>query len=174
MVNNFDDRSRDQFLETFAKINEKFKETFQEVFEGGTCEISLTDAENPLECGVEIAVAMPGKRMRNINLLSGGEKALCALTLIFAILKVKPSPFYLLDEVDAGLDEANVDKFKRMLKKYSAEVQFFIITHNKGTLVGADHFYGITLNEDDGFTRVLSVSLENINAGQAQGGTPPD
>ena len=160
MVHEFDDRSRDNFLETFTQINEKFRETFQEVFGGGDAQITLIDENDPLETGVEIAVALPGKRMRNIRLLSGGEKALCALTLIFSILKVKPSPFYMLDEVDAGLDDSNVDKFKNLLIKYSREVQFLVITHNKGTIIGADHYYGITMDGNEGYTRVLSVSVE--------------
>lgn len=161
MVEEYDNRSRSQFLDTFNAINEKFKETFKEIFEqGGDAEIQLTNPNDPLESGVEIAVQMPGKRMRNIHLLSGGEKALTALTLIFAILKVKPSPFYLLDEVDAGLDESNVAKFKRMLMTYSKQAQFLVITHNKGTLIGADHYYGITMDSNEGYTKVLSVSLE--------------
>jgi chromosome segregation protein len=160
MVNEYDNRSRNQFLETFNAINEKFKETFQEIFATGDAEIVLTNPADPLETGVEIHVQMPGKRMRNIRLLSGGEKALTALTLIFAILKVKPSPFYLLDEVDAGLDESNVAKFKSMLMTYSKQAQFMVITHNKGTLIGADHYYGITMDSTEGYTKVLSVSLE--------------
>jgi chromosome segregation protein len=162
MVNEFDDRSRGQFIDTFRAVQEKFKETFHEVFKGGDAELTLTDEKDPLESGVEIAVAMPGKRMRNIRLLSGGEKALTALTLIFAILKVKPSPFYLMDEVDAGLDDANVDKFKNLLTTYKHEVQFLVVTHNKGTIVGADHYYGITMEGTEGYTRVLAVSLEQI------------
>ncbi|MFC1474645.1 chromosome segregation protein SMC [bacterium] len=160
MVEKYDDKSRIEFLETFGAIQEKFSETFVEVFNGGEARLVLTDDENPLEAGVEIKVQIPGQRMRSIRLLSGGQKALCALTLIFAILKVKPSPFYLLDEVDAGLDDVNIIRFKDMLKKYSTEGQFLLVTHNKGTLAGADHFYGITLEEDEGFSKVISVSLE--------------
>ncbi|MFH1538164.1 MAG: chromosome segregation protein SMC [bacterium] len=159
MVNYFDDRCRNSFIDTFNAINEKFKETFHEIFDGGEARIYLTDESVPLESGVEIVVQLPGKRMRSLRLLSGGEKALCALCFIFAILKVKPSPFYLLDEVDAGLDDQNVVKFKSMLAKYSSDAQFFLITHNKGTLEGADHLYGITM-EEEGITKVLSVTLD--------------
>ncbi len=159
-VDRYDDKSRQKFLETFKNVQGKFAETFVEIFEGGDARLVLTEAEDPLEAGVDIAVQIPGKRMRNIRLLSGGEKALCALTLIFSILKVKPSPFYMLDEVDAGLDDVNIKRFVGMLKKYSREAQFFIITHNKGTLDGADHFYGITLREEDGYSKQISVSLE--------------
>lgn len=159
-VERYDEKSRQEFLETFKNVQDKFLETFVEIFGGGDARLVLTGAEDPLEAGVDIAVQIPGKRMRNIRLLSGGEKALCALTLIFSILKVKPSPFYMLDEVDAGLDDVNVKRFVSMLQKYSREAQFFIITHNKGTLEGADHFYGITMQEDDGFSKVISVSLE--------------
>ncbi|PIU54191.1 MAG: hypothetical protein COS90_02145 [Deltaproteobacteria bacterium CG07_land_8_20_14_0_80_60_11] len=141
-------------------MQEKFSETFVEIFEGGEAKLVLTDEENPLESGVDIKVQVPAQRMRNINLLSGGQKALCALTLIFALLKVKPSPFYLLDEVDAGLDEVNVQRFKTMLMKYSHENQFIVITHNKGTLGGADHLYGITLDQNEGYSKVISVTLE--------------
>ncbi|MEW6203343.1 MAG: chromosome segregation protein SMC [bacterium] len=159
MIDYFDEKCRDDFITTFQQINQKFQETFVEIFGGGESRIFLTNEDEPLESGVEISVQIPGKRMRSLQLLSGGEKALCALTLIFAILKVKPSPFYLLDEVDAGLDEQNIQKFKMMLAKYSKDAQFFIITHNKGTLEGADHLYGITM-EEEGVSKVLSVSLE--------------
>ncbi|MEW5945913.1 MAG: chromosome segregation protein SMC [bacterium] len=159
MVAHFDELCRENFLTTFEQVNRKFQETFQEIFNGGESRVFLTDESDPLESGVDISVQIPGKRMRSLQLLSGGEKALCALTLIFAILKVKPSPFYLLDEVDAGLDDQNIQKFKTMLAKYSSEAQFFVITHNKGTLEGADHYYGITMNEEEGESRVLSVSL---------------
>lgn len=159
MIDHFDNLCRNSFIDTFSAINEKFQETFHEIFNGGDSRIYLTDESAPLESGVEIAVQIPGKRMRSLRLLSGGEKALCALCFIFAILKVKPSPFYLLDEVDAGLDDQNVVKFKSMLAKYSSDAQFFIITHNKGTLEGTDHLYGITM-EEEGVSKVLSVTLD--------------
>jgi len=160
IVDKYDDKSRVEFLETFNAVQEKFSETFIEIFQGGEARLVLTDEEDPLEAGVEIKVQVPGQRMRNIVLLSGGQKAMCALTLIFAILKVKPSPFYLLDEVDAGLDEVNVGRFKDMLHKYSTDGQFIVVTHNKGTISGADHFYGITLDQEEGYSKVISVSLE--------------
>ncbi len=160
MIHGFDRKSEEQFIEVFTAVQQKFNETFVEIFRGGEALLILTDESKPLESGVDIKVCIPGKKMRNITLLSGGEKALCAMTLIFAILKVKPSPFYLLDEVDAGLDEVNVQRYGEMVHRYAADSQFVVITHNKGTLTHADHFHGITLDPADGYSKVLSVSLE--------------
>lgn len=160
IVKDFDEKSRIQFLEIFGRVRSKFRETFIEMFGGGDADLILAGSGDPLEAGVDMAIQAPGKRMRSITLLSGGEKALCALVLIFSILKVRPSPFYILDEVDAGLDDANIVRFREMLKKYSTDSQFIIVTHNKGTLVGVDHFFGISLNEDEGFSKVLSVSID--------------
>jgi chromosome segregation protein len=159
-VEEYDRKSRAQFLETFEKVRARFRETFIEMFRGGDADLILTGGCDALEAGVDMAVQVPGKRMRSITLLSGGEKALCALVLIFSLLKVRPSPFYILDEVDAGLDDANIVRFREMLKKYSSDSQFIVVTHNKGTLAGADHFFGITLSPEDGFSKVLTVSID--------------
>jgi chromosome segregation protein len=160
IVNEYDDHSRAQFMETFERVREKFQETFVEMFGGGEAELMLVGDGDPLESGVDVSVQVPGKRMRAITLLSGGEKALCALVLIFSILKVKPSPFYVLDEVDAGLDESNIVRFREMLRKHSTNSQFLVVTHNKGTLVGADQLFGITMDKQEGYSKLLTVSME--------------
>ncbi|HOO55968.1 MAG TPA: chromosome segregation protein SMC [bacterium] len=160
VIEDFDRQCRVNFVNTFEKIKEMFNETFLEMFNGGEADLILTGNDDPLEAGVDIEIQIPGKRKRGITLLSGGEKALCALVLLFSILKVKPSPFYILDEVDAGLDESNVVRFRDMLKKYSTEGQFIVVTHNKGTIEGADHFFGITMRPDEGYTKILSVSID--------------
>ncbi|MFA6450249.1 MAG: chromosome segregation protein SMC [bacterium] len=156
----YDKRSREQYLDTFTKVRDSFRETFFEMFGGGEAQLTMESGCDPLEAGVDMSIQIPGKRMRGITLLSGGEKALSALVLIFAILKVKPSPFYILDEVDAGLDDTNIVRFREMLKKYSRDSQFIVVTHNKGTLAGVDHFFGITLKEEEGYSKVLSVSID--------------
>ena len=150
--------TKQRFLDTFEKVNEKFKETFAHLFRGGKAELSLTDESNPLESGVEISANPLGKRMQNLTLLSGGEKAMTAIALIFSVFKVRPSPFCLLDEVDAPLDEANVVRFQEMLKQMSENTQFILITHNQKTMSFADVLYGITM-EERGVSKAVSVNL---------------
>ena len=150
--------TKQRFLDTFEKVNEKFKETFAHLFRGGKAELSLTDKSNPLESGVEISANPLGKRMQNLNLLSGGEKAMTAIALVFSVFKVRPSPFCLLDEVDAPLDEANVVRFQEMLKQMSENTQFILITHNQKTMSFADVLYGITM-EERGVSKAVSVNL---------------
>ncbi len=160
VMNDYDNKSRVLYMETFEKVQQSFSDTFLEMFGGGEAKLAMDSSVDPLEAGVDISITIPGKRTGGISLLSGGQKALCALVLIFALLKVKPSPFYILDEVDAGLDESNVVKFSQMLRKYSQDSQFIVVTHNKGTLAGVDHFFGITLKPEEGYSKVLSVSID--------------
>lgn len=150
--------SRKLFMETFNLVSAKFEETFPRLFNGGKAKLSLTEGEDVLEAGVEIAAQPPGKRLQNVTLLSGGEKTLTAVSLLFAIFQVKPSPFFLLDEVDAALDDANVGRFNTLLREMTAHSQFLLITHNKATIELADTLYGITM-EDPGISKVVSVKL---------------
>jgi len=150
--------TKQRFLDTFERVNENFKEIFAHLFRGGKAELSLTDESNPLESGVEISANPLGKRMQNLTLLSGGEKAMTAIALVFSVFKVRPSPFCLLDEVDAPLDEANVVRFQEMLKQMSENTQFILITHNQKTMSFADVLYGITM-EERGVSKAVSVNL---------------
>ena len=157
-IEKIDQTTRKLFKETFEQVNEHFKDNFQRLFLGGKAELSLTDPENILESGIDITASPLGKSMSNISLLSGGEKTMTAIALMFAILKVRPSPFCLLDEVDAPLDEANVIRFQEMLKEMSDKTQFIIITHNQKTMSFADTLYGVTM-EERGVSKVVSVHL---------------
>ncbi len=150
--------TRQRFLETYNLINAKFQEVFPRLFCGGRAELRLTDEEDLLETGIEIIVQPPGKKLQNVTLLSGGEKALTAVALIFSIFLIKPTPFCLLDEVDAPLDDANIGRFNEMVREMSSISQFIIITHNKATMQVADTLYGITM-EEPGVSRVVSVRL---------------
>ncbi len=151
--------SRKRFKETFEKVNKQFQVTFPRLFNGGKARLTLTDPENLLETGVEIIAQPPGKKLQSIDLLSGGEKALTAVSLIFSMFLVKPTPFCLLDEVDAPLDEANVKRFGDMIKEMSLNSQFIIITHNQRTMEIADRLYGVTM-EQPGASRLVSVNLQ--------------
>jgi chromosome segregation protein len=150
--------TRRRFRETFDQVNAKFREVFPRLFNGGQAELRLTDEEDLLETGVEIVAQPPGKKLQNVSLLSGGEKALTAVSLIFAIFLIKPSPFCLLDEVDAPLDDANIGRFNELVAEMSALSQFIIITHNKRTMEIADNLYGITM-EEPGISKLVSVRM---------------
>jgi len=147
-----------QFVEQFEIINRNFSEVFRELFEGGYAEVQLADPENVLESNIEIIVQPPGKKLQNMMLLSGGEKTLVAIALIFAILKMRPAPFYILDEIESSLDDANVYKFADYLKRYTDRLQFILITHRKGTMESADILYGVTM-EEHGVSKVVSMRM---------------
>ncbi len=148
-----------QFATQFEIINQNFGEVFKELFGGGKAELILTDSENILECGIDIHVQPPGKKLQNMTLLSGGEKAFTAIALLFAILKINPSPFCVLDEIEAALDDVNVYRYADYLKKFIDKTQFLVITHRKGTMEAADTVYGITM-EENGISKLLSMKLK--------------
>ncbi len=150
---------KEQFKTQFALINKNFSEVFQELFGGGKASLSLEDEENILECGINITVQPPGKKLQNMMLLSGGEKAFTAIALLFAILKINPAPFCVLDEIEAALDDVNVYRFAEYLKKFSKDTQFLVITHRKGTMEAADTVYGVTM-EENGISKLLSIKLK--------------
>ena len=162
VIHEMDQEMKLRFEETFTQIQTEFTEVFKELFGGGHAELSLTDPEALLETGVEIKAQPPGKKAQQLALLSGGERALTAISLLFAILRVRPVPFCVLDEVEAALDEANVVRFTRYLKQFSEETQFIVITHRKGTMEGADVLYGVTMQES-GVSRFVSVKLEETD-----------
>ncbi len=150
--------SRKRFRETFEAINKEFKKLFPELFDGGRARLTLTEAEDVLEAGIEIDAQPPGKRLQNVNLLSGGEKSLTAIALLFSVFRVKPSPFFLLDEVDAALDEANVERFNDLVTQTSSDSQFLLISHSRSTIARARTLYGITMQEP-GLSKLVTVDL---------------
>lgn len=149
-----------RFNDAFAQIQVNFSKTFRELFGGGNARLELTESEDPLEAGVEIVAEPPGKKLQSINLLSGGEKALTAIAILFAILRLRPMPFCLLDEIEAALDDSNVTRFAQYLKNFSKETQFIVITHRKPTMMLADSLYGVTM-EEPGVSKIVSVKLED-------------
>ena len=149
------------FTNTFKIIKENFKTTFKELFKGGSADLRLTDPDNILTTGIEIVASPPGKKLTTISLLSGGEKTFTAISLLFAILKSKPVPFCILDEVEAALDDVNVDSFGKYVQGLKDKTQFIIITHKKKTMEYADVLYGITMQES-GVSKLVSVKLEEI------------
>jgi chromosome segregation protein len=151
--------SSERFQEAFAAVNFNFGQVFQRLFHGGTASMHLLDENDPLDSGLEIMAQPPGKRNQTIGLLSGGEKALTAVALLVAIFKYKPSPFCILDEVDAPLDEANIDRFTSLLVELSEETQFVLITHNKRTMETAQALYGVT-QEEPGVSKLVSVRFD--------------
>ena len=151
---------KEQFKKQFEVINKNFSEVFKELFGGGKAELSLEDETNILECGINITVQPPGKKLQNMMLLSGGEKAFTAIALLFAILKMNPAPFCVLDEIEAALDDVNVYRFAEYLKKFSKQTQFLVITHRKGTMEAADTVYGVTM-EENGISKLLSMKLKS-------------
>ncbi|MCC3645656.1 MULTISPECIES: chromosome segregation protein SMC [Bacillaceae] len=159
VIDEMDVEMKRRFEETFEGIRLHFESVFQSLFGGGRADLRLTQPEDLLNTGVEIVAQPPGKKLQNLGLLSGGERALTAIALLFSILKVRPVPFCILDEVEAALDEANVQRFSQYLKRYSAETQFIVITHRKGTMEEADVLYGVTMQES-GVSKLVSVRLE--------------
>ena len=153
------------FNEGFDQINENFKITFKELFGGGRAELQIdyVEGEDPLNAGVEIVACPPGKKLAKISLMSGGERALTAIAILFAILKSRPMPFCILDEIEAALDDANVDRFATYLKRFAEETQFIVITHRKPTMNQADTLFGVTMQEK-GVSKIVSVKLAEVEA----------
>ena len=149
------------FAEQFQLLNESFQETFLELFGGGKARLELEDENDILNCGIEIKVQPPGKQLKTITLLSGGEKAFVAIALYFAILKVHPTPFCVMDEIEAALDEANVVRYARYMRRIAGKTQFIVITHRRGTMEEADVLYGVTMQEK-GVSRILTINLNDM------------
>ena len=150
--------SRERFVEAFEAIRISYQEIFKTLFNGGRADLKLEEGEDVLECGIEILAQPPGKRLSNVSLMSGGEKAMSAIALLFAIFRFQPSPFCLLDEVDAALDDVNVGRFTRMLREYAGSTQFVLITHNKRSMESANVLYGVTM-EEPGVSKLVSLQL---------------
>jgi len=150
--------TRKLFADTFEQVRANFREMFGELFRGGRADLSLLDENDPLNCGIEITAKPPGKQLQSVSLLSGGERAMTAVALLFAIYMVRPSPFCILDEVDAPLDENNINCFIRVLDRFVQQSQFIIITHNKRTIAKADVLYGVTM-EERGVSKLVGVKL---------------
>ena len=161
MIADMTQTMKEQFKSQFELINKNFQEVFRELFGGGNASLKLEDENNILECGIEINVQPPGKKLQNMMLLSGGEKAFTAIALLFAILKINPAPFCVLDEIEAALDDVNVYRFADYLKKFSENTQFLVITHRKGTMEAADTVYGVTM-EENGISKLLSMKLAEV------------
>ena len=154
---------KELFADSFERINRNFQQIFTELFGGGQAKLTLTDPDNLLESGIEITVQPPGKIIKNLSALSGGEKAFVAIAIYFAILKVKPSPFCILDEIEAALDEVNVSRYARYLKNLSDKTQFIAITHRRGTMEEADILYGVTMQEK-GVSRLLELDVTQVES----------
>ena len=159
IINDVTSEMQEVFTQQFKLIDEKFRQTFLELFGGGKASLTLEDENAPLECGIEIKVQPPGKAVSNISLLSGGEKAFVAIALYFAILKVRPTPFCVMDEIEAALDEANVIRYAEYMRSMCTKTQFIVITHRRGTMEEADHIYGVTMQEK-GVSKIIELDLE--------------
>ena len=161
IVDTLTEQMTEIFVREFGRINEYFGKTFAEMFGGGKASLELEDASQPLSCGIEIKVQPPGKQLKTITLLSGGEKAFVAIALYFAILKVRPTPFCMLDEIDAALDDRNVERFAGYLRNLCGKTQFIVITHRRGTMEAADVLYGVTMQEQ-GISKILHLDLDEL------------
>ena len=150
--------SRKRFRETFEAVSKRFSENFPRLFRGGKASLTLTESEDVLDAGIDIMAMPPGKRLQNVNLLSGGEKTLTAIALLVAVFQVRPSPFFLLDEVDAALDDANVGRFNEIVSELATQSQFVLITHNKRTIEVSDVLYGVTM-ERKGVSKIVAVEM---------------
>ena len=160
VISDMTDKIKKIFKDNFNKLRENFNETFRELFKGGTADLILADGDE-LTANIDISVQPPGKKLQNINLMSGGEKVLSAIALLFAILKMKPSPFCILDEIEAALDDANVVRYAEFLKKFSDNIQFIIITHRKGTMECCNVLFGVTMAEK-GISKIVSVNMNRF------------
>ena len=162
VINRINTQTRQMFLETFEKIRDNFRAMFVEVFGGGTADLILVDEADVLESGIDIVARPPGKQLQSISLLSGGEQTMTAVALLFSIYQVKPSPFCVLDELDAPLDESNINRFIRVLQRFLVHSQFIIITHSKRTIAMADVLYGVTMQEH-GVSKIVSVKFHKAD-----------
>jgi chromosome segregation protein len=170
-IEEIDLASKGIFQKAFIEIDAAFDEMFRRLFGGGSTELRLTDPNDILETGIEVMVQPPGKRRQNLLLLSGGERALTAAAMLLALLKIRPSPFCVLDEVDAPLDETNVGRFGAVLREFARQTQFIMVTHNRGSMEAADTLYGVTMQEK-GVSRVLSCTLDDDLAQEAAAPSP--
>ncbi len=161
IIGRLTEQMKETFAQSFAQLNRYFGETFREIFGGGSAELLLEDESDILTCGIEIRVTPPGKTVKSLSLLSGGEKAFVAIALYFAILKVRPTPFCVLDEIEAALDDVNVTRFARYLQRLSGQTQFIVITHRRGTMEEADMLYGVTMQER-GVSKLLMLNLADV------------
>ena len=161
IISELETEMKERFIDVMEQLDANFKVTFRELFGGGTAELRLTDREDPLGCGIEINVAPPGKIVKSMSLLSGGEQSFVAIALFFAILSVNPTPFAVLDEIEAALDDVNVARFADYIKRYSGDTQFVVITHRRGTMEIADTLYGVTMPER-GISRVLTLNITEV------------
>ncbi len=166
MIAELDEVTTTRFAETFETVREHFRETFRRLFGGGRADIVLEDASNLLESGIDIVARPPGKEQRTISLLSGGERTLTAVALLFAVFKAKPSPFAILDEVDAALDEANVRRLIGLVREFTDRCQFLMVTHAKTTMEAADVLYGVTM-EEPGVSKRVAVRMTDYDAAVA-------
>jgi chromosome segregation protein len=162
VIKELDELMKTEFLKTFEEVSVEFRKMFARLFGGGSARLILVDEENPVETGIEIEAMLPGKRKQGLALLSGGERSLTAVALIFSLLKVSPTPFCVLDEVDAALDEANVGRFGEMLRELSKDTQFLVITHNRNTVQISDVIYGVTMGRDS-TSQVISLKLDEVS-----------
>ena len=163
MIGELCDEMRTLFSDSFKRINENFIHIFRELFGGGSAKLYLSDPNDVLESGIEIEVSPPGKVIKNLSALSGGEQALVAISIYFAILAVNPSPFCILDEIEAALDDVNVVRYAQYLRRLTDKTQFIVITHRRGTMEAADVLYGVTMQED-GVSKILRLDLNNVSA----------
>ena len=173
LVKDIDKQSTELFRDTFEKANVNFQSMFQRLFNGGTAQLTLMDNEDVLECGIDIVARPPGKKPQNISLLSGGERTMTAVALLFAIYMIKPSPFALLDELDAALDDSNIGRFVGVLKDFLEQSQFLIITHNQHTIAGADIVYGVT-QQEKGISQIVSMRLKRMGVEEPRAEVLPE
>jgi chromosome segregation protein len=159
IITDITDEMRVIFEREFKRINENFQETFLELFGGGRASLELEDESDILNCGIEIKVQPPGKSLKTITLLSGGEKAFVAIAIYFAVLKIRPAPFIVMDEIESALDEANVLRFAEYMRRMSDKTQMLVITHRRGTMEEADVLYGVTMQEQ-GVSRIINIDLD--------------
>ena len=172
-IREIDATAKTMFLETYEAVREHFLEVFQTLFGGGECDLRLTDPDNPLDSEIEIHAAPRGKRTQRIHLLSSGERTLVAVSLLFSIYLTKPSPFCLMDEVDAPLDDANVGRFTKLLDQFKHDTQFIVITHNPRTMHAADAIYGVTMQEP-GVSTIVGVRLTDHSHDQKRSSQKPE